>query len=106
MLSVKAVILCGDGIDAGVVDTLVADYHPPSLLASVFVDTGEALPKRVERVSASPAEAVGFADRGRIETGKRADLIVVEPEPTPTVTDAIVAGKPVYRADATEGGAQ
>lgn len=91
------------GIDAGVVDVLVADYHPPSMLASVFVDTGESLPERVKRVSANPADAVGFADRGRIETGKRGDLIVVDPNPTPTVTGAVVAGQPVYLADATAG---
>ena len=94
-----------DGIDAGVVDALVADYHPPSLLAEVFVDTGEQLHERAKRVSATPADAVGFSDRGRIEAGKRADLIVVDPEPTPTVTEAVVAGTPVYRADTrTEAG--
>ena len=90
-----------EGIDAGVVDTLVADYHPPSMLAGVFVDTGEPLPERVNRASAAPADAVGFTDRGRIQADKRADLIVVDPDPTPTVTNAIVAGQPVYRADAT-----
>ncbi len=93
-----------DGIDAGVVDALVADYHPPSLLAGVFVDTGEPLHERVKRASATPAEAVGFSERGRIEADKRADLIVVDPEPTPTVTAAVVAGRPVYRADATQEG--
>jgi alpha-D-ribose 1-methylphosphonate 5-triphosphate diphosphatase len=87
-----------DAIDAGVVDVLVADYHPPSLLAGVFVDTGEPLPERVNRVSAAPADAVGFDDRGRIEVGARADLLVVDREPTPTVSRALVAGKPVYRA--------
>ena len=93
-----------EGIDAGVVDTLVADYHPPSLLASAFVDTGESLPERVARVSANPADAADFPDRGRIEEGKRADLIVVDREPAPTVTSALVGGRPVYRADATAGG--
>ena len=88
-----------DAIDAGVVDALVADYHPPSLLAGAFVDTGEPLPERVKRVSAAPADAVGFADRGRIEAGARADLLVVDRGPTPTVARALVAGKPVYRAD-------
>jgi alpha-D-ribose 1-methylphosphonate 5-triphosphate diphosphatase len=88
-----------EGIDAGVVDILVADYHPPSLLASVFVDTGESLPDRVARVSANPADAAGFTDRGRIEAGKRADLIVVDREPAPTVTNALVGGRPVYHAD-------
>jgi alpha-D-ribose 1-methylphosphonate 5-triphosphate diphosphatase len=88
-----------DAIDAGVVDVLVADYHPPSLLAAAFVDTGEPLPTRVRRVTASPADAVGLDDRGRIEAGARADLLVVNPDPTPTVARALVAGRPVYRAD-------
>lgn len=85
-------------IDAGVVDTLCADYHPPSLLAAPFVDTGESLPTRVARVTDAPATAIGFDDRGRIEPGARADLIVVDPEPTPAIEHAIVAGREVYRA--------
>jgi len=89
------------GIDAGVIDTLVADYHPPSLLAGVFVDTDEPLQQRVKRATANPADAVGLSDRGRIKAGKRADLIVVDPDPTPTVTTAVVAGQPVYHADTT-----
>jgi alpha-D-ribose 1-methylphosphonate 5-triphosphate diphosphatase len=86
-------------IDAGVVDALVADYHPASLLAAAFVDTGEPLPERVARVTANPAKAAGLANRGRIEAAARADLLVVDPEPTPTVARAIVAGEPVYRAE-------
>jgi alpha-D-ribose 1-methylphosphonate 5-triphosphate diphosphatase len=91
-----------DAIDAGVVDVLVADYHPPSLLAAAFVDTGEPLPHRLRRVTTNPADAVGFDDRGRIEVGARADLLVVDPDPTPTVARALVAGRPVYRADGRE----
>lgn len=93
-----------DAIEAGVVDTLVADYHPPSLLAAAFVDTGEPLPERVKRVTANPADAVGFEDRGRIAADTRADIVVVDADPTPTVTQALVAGQPVYRADAAVGG--
>ncbi|MFB6296896.1 MAG: alpha-D-ribose 1-methylphosphonate 5-triphosphate diphosphatase [Salinirussus sp.] len=86
-------------IEAGAVDALVADYHPMSLLGAVFVDTGESLPRRVARATAAPAAAAGLVDRGRIESGARADLIVVDPSPTPTVTRAFVAGRPVYRAE-------
>ena len=93
-----------DAIDAGVVDVLVADYHPPSLLAGAFVDTGEPLPERVRRVTANAADAVGFEERGRLVPGKRADLVVVDSEPTPTVTRAVVAGQPAYRADLTTEG--
>lgn len=88
-----------DAIDAGLVDALVADYHPISLLASPFVDTGEPLPERVARVTKRPADAVGLSDRGRIVDDARADLVIVDEEPTPTVTQAFVAGKPVYRAE-------
>ncbi|QPV63330.1 alpha-D-ribose 1-methylphosphonate 5-triphosphate diphosphatase [Halosimplex litoreum] len=86
-------------IDAGVVDALVADYHPPSMLAGAFVDTGEPLPDRVARVTANPAAAVGLPDRGRIEAGARADLVLVDRDPSPTVHRAFVAGEPVYRAE-------
>ncbi len=88
-----------DAIDAGIVNALVADYHPASLLAAPFVDTGEPLPKRVARVTKHPADAVGLSERGRIVDGCRADLIVVDEQPTPTVTRAFVAGTPVYRAE-------
>lgn len=88
-----------DAIEAGVVDALVADYHPVSLLAASLVDTGDSLPERVARVTKNPADAVGLSDLGRIEEGARADIVVVDEEPTPTVTRAFVAGKPVYRAE-------
>ena len=91
-----------EAIEAGVVDALVADYHPPSLLAGTFVDTGEPLPERVSRVTANPADAAGFHDRGRISVGARADLLVVDRDPTPTVARALVAGNPVYRASRGE----
>lgn len=93
-----------EAIGAGVVDTLVADYHPPSLLAAVFVETGESLPDRVRRATTAPADAAGLTDRGRLDSGNRADLIVVDREPTPTITTAVVAGQPVYRTEATVEG--
>ncbi len=86
-----------DAIDAGAADILLVDYHPPSLLRAAFVDTGESLPRRVRRVTAAPAEAVGLTDRGRIEPGARADLIVVDDQGPPTVHRAFVAGKETYR---------
>jgi alpha-D-ribose 1-methylphosphonate 5-triphosphate diphosphatase len=86
-----------DAIDAGLVDALLVDYHPPSLLAALFVDTGEPLPDRVARASAAPAAAVGLDDRGRIEPGARADLILVDESPVPTVERAVVGGRDVYR---------
>ncbi len=86
-------------IDAGLVDVLCSDYHPPSLLAAPFVDTGESLPVRVNRVTRNPAESVGLHDRGRIEAGARADVIIVDPEPIPTVERTFVGGTEALSAD-------
>lgn len=80
-------------VDAGVVDVLCSDYHPPSLLAAAFVDTGEGLAERVRRVTAAPADAAGLADRGRLRAGARADVLVVEPGRVPTVEAVFVGGE-------------
>ncbi len=82
-------------IDRDVVDLLCADYHPPSLLQSCFVETGEPLHRRVHRVTTGPANALGMSDRGRIAAGARADLAIVDPKPMPRVADVIVAGRHV-----------
>ena len=79
-------------IDDGLVDVLCSDYHPPSLLAAPFVDTDEPLPVRVNRVTRNPAEAAGLHDRGRIEVGARADVLVVDPEPIPVVERVFIDG--------------
>lgn len=89
-----------DAIQAGVVDILCTDFHPPSLLQSLFVETGEQLSEKVARVSASPAEAIGLDDRGRLEPGYRADVIIVDPVDKPTVERVFVAGSEVFRAGA------
>lgn len=86
-----------DAVDAGVVDALCADYHPQSLLKAPFVDTDEPLATRVARVTANPADAVGLFDRGRLRKGARADVLVVNPDPTPTVERAFVNGQEVVR---------
>ncbi|WP_128905532.1 alpha-D-ribose 1-methylphosphonate 5-triphosphate diphosphatase [Halorubrum amylolyticum] len=88
-------------VDDGLVDVLCADYHPQSLLAAPFVDTGEPLSTRVNRVTRNPAAAAGLDDRGRIAEGARADLIVVDPNGTPTVDRVFVAGAEALRADRT-----
>lgn len=88
-------------IREGVVDVLCTDYHPASLLEAIFVDTGESLPDRVARVTTAPADAVGLDDRGRIEPGARADIVVVDPSQPPRVQHAVVDGTEVYRRGPT-----
>ncbi|WP_138004359.1 alpha-D-ribose 1-methylphosphonate 5-triphosphate diphosphatase [Halalkalirubrum salinum] len=93
-----------DAIEAGVCNVLCSDYHPPSMLASPFVETGEPLSTRVARVTKNPADAVGLTDRGRIEPGARADVLVVDLEPAPTVQRAYVNGIETLRTGAQATG--
>jgi alpha-D-ribose 1-methylphosphonate 5-triphosphate diphosphatase len=86
-----------EAIELNLVDVLCSDYHPASLLHAIFVETGEPLPVRVARVTSAPAAAVGLEDRGRLETGARADVIVVDPGNPPTIRRAFVGGEEVYR---------
>ena len=75
--NVSARTLAGDGL----LDILSSDYIPFSLIQSAFflgdVVDGISLPQAVAMVSKNPADAVGLADRGVIESGRRADLVRV-----------------------------
>lgn len=93
-----------EAVDAGVVDVLCSDYHPPSLLAAPFVETGEPLHERVARVTSNPADVLGLENRGRIAEDCRADVLVVDPEPVPTVERAFVNGQAVLQAGETHRG--
>lgn len=65
----------------GILDVISSDYVPFSMLQSVFALNDGAheisLPDAVAKVTSNPADAVGLADRGRVATGLRADLIRV-----------------------------
>jgi alpha-D-ribose 1-methylphosphonate 5-triphosphate diphosphatase len=92
----------GEAVLAGAVDVLCSDYYPAALLAAVFQlhrQHGRPLEEMVELVTCNPARAVLIDDEvGSIEPGKRADLLVVDQlaDGTPYVSDAIVAGTPVF----------
>jgi alpha-D-ribose 1-methylphosphonate 5-triphosphate diphosphatase len=66
---------------AGDLDMLSSDYVPASLLHAAFAlhrgPLGLALPAAVAKVSAIPAAVAGLDDRGRIEIGRRADVLRV-----------------------------
>lgn len=99
-------VVCGgsqcDGPDASqairddVVDILCSDFRPQSLLSSVFIENDEPLKDRVLRVSTAPAAAAGLYDRGRLECGARADIIIADPDPFPSIVRTYVAGDEVY----------
>jgi alpha-D-ribose 1-methylphosphonate 5-triphosphate diphosphatase len=82
--------------DEGLLDILTSDYVPASMLQAAFVLAQRGLPmhEAVAMVSARPAAALGFADRGRIESGLRADLLRVRVVDGLPVIDGIwVAGR-------------
>ncbi|MFN8523939.1 MAG: alpha-D-ribose 1-methylphosphonate 5-triphosphate diphosphatase [Chloroflexota bacterium] len=65
---------------SGLADIICADYHAASILPAAFrlVDQGVTdLPTAIRSVSLAPARAVGMMDRGALEAGQRADLLIV-----------------------------
>lgn len=88
-----------EGIRAGVVDGLAADYHPASLVQCAFkLERDGLLPlnESVKLVSQNIAAMCGLKDRGRLEAGLRADLVLVEEGSCPRVRMTFVAGRQVY----------
>lgn len=66
--NVSATELITDGIG----DALASDYHyPAARLAALALD-------RWDLVSSGPAKILGLTDRGALEPGKRADLVVLD----------------------------
>lgn len=69
-----------EAIREGVVDILCSDYYPPAMMQAVFNlhDQGYLLSEVVNMVSLNPAKALGIDSfTGSIETGKEADLLMV-----------------------------
>jgi alpha-D-ribose 1-methylphosphonate 5-triphosphate diphosphatase len=67
-----------DLVRAGAVDAFASDYVPPSLIEAAFQcarEEGICLPAAVAMISDHPARMSGLPDRGRLETGMRADLV-------------------------------
>lgn len=82
-------------IEEGLCDVLVSDYHYPSLAKAAFrlVDDGLCtLPQAWAKISRTPAEIMGLADRGRLDFGKRADVVIVN-EATHAVEGTISGGR-------------
>jgi alpha-D-ribose 1-methylphosphonate 5-triphosphate diphosphatase len=79
----------------GLCDALASDYHYPSPLRAAFrlEELGLCdLSVAWGMLSSGPARLLGLSDRGVLEPGKRADLIVVDPQ-TRRVEATIVAGR-------------
>lgn len=90
-------------VGAGLCSILTSDYYYPAPLHAVFRLAGEgALPleRAWDLVAANPADALGLADRGRIEAGRRADLLLVDVGPDgaaqPDVVATLVEGRRAF----------
>jgi alpha-D-ribose 1-methylphosphonate 5-triphosphate diphosphatase len=87
-------IAAWDLIAEGLCDALVSDYHVPSLAMAAWtlVDRGIPLPRAWAMVSSRPADILRLADRGRLDPGLRADLVVVNAA-TRTIEATISGGR-------------
>jgi alpha-D-ribose 1-methylphosphonate 5-triphosphate diphosphatase len=93
-----------EGIRASAIDSLCSDYYPPSLLHSVVkLAREEVLPlhEAFNLATLHPALAAGIADdTGSIETGKQADLLLLDLSAGhPLVTHTLVNGYVVAQAN-------
>jgi alpha-D-ribose 1-methylphosphonate 5-triphosphate diphosphatase len=89
-----------DAIQAGLVDILATDYYPAAMLHTAFKlaqDDVMPLNESVKLVSTNAAAAMKITDRGSIEVGKSADLVLVdELQPHVRVRGTIREGQPIY----------
>lgn len=86
----------------GVLDILSSDYYPASMLDAAFrvatmKDNDYNLPRAIATVTATPARCANLDDRGSIEPGKRADLVLVSLKDELPVIDTVWSkGQRVY----------
>ncbi len=90
-------------IERGLCDILASDYYYPAMLGAMVrlhADRVAPLPALWKLVSLNPARAMGLSDRGRIATGQRADLLLLDwPEgQAPVPLRTWVAGRRGYAA--------
>ena len=98
----RAADLAADGLCS----ILASDYYYPAPLHAACRLAAEGrlpLERAWALVSTNPAAAIGLADRGRIEPGKRADLLVVDVSDldAPQLVATIANGRIAHLADAS-----
>ena len=103
-------INASDMIAKGLCSILASDYYYPAPLIAPFrlAETGvEPLERAWSMVSAAPARAAGLHDRGSIERGMRADLVLVDPQMAgrPRVVAVLVGGRIVHLCETERMGA-
>ncbi|MBV7394686.1 alpha-D-ribose 1-methylphosphonate 5-triphosphate diphosphatase [Mameliella sediminis] len=87
-------------IEERLCDALVSDYYYPAMMQAAFhlVDQGVLdLPRAWAMISTRPSEILRMPDRGVIDYGRRADLVVVNPA-TRVVEATLCAGRITHLA--------
>lgn len=56
---------------------------------AIFVDAGIPILDVLRAVTSLPADVYGLGDRGRVQPGKQADLLLVHGDPTTSITDTL-----------------
>jgi alpha-D-ribose 1-methylphosphonate 5-triphosphate diphosphatase len=95
-----------DMIAKGLCSILASDYYYPAQLLAAFrlaADGVLPLAEAWNLISAAPARAAGFLDRGILADGYRADIILVDDEwpSRPRIVAVIAAGRLVHLTDAS-----
>jgi alpha-D-ribose 1-methylphosphonate 5-triphosphate diphosphatase len=88
-----------EAIAEGLVDTLASDYHPASMLhAPYMLSRRGVLPlyEAINLVSLNPADGLNLSDRGSLEVGKSADIVLVDDRELPRVHATFRQGQPIY----------
>ena len=85
-------------------DIICSDYYPAAIIYSIFLihlKYGFNLPQMVNRATLNPAKAMRIdKDYGSIETGKKADLMIVDLlDGYPVLTHVFVDGNPTSRIE-------
>lgn len=85
--------------EAGLLDMLCSDYHPSALLPAVLTlgrSDPAGLAGAVRLASLNPARALGLHDRGALQPGLRADLVIAEESGIGRVRATLRAGRTIY----------
>lgn len=88
-----------EALEAGVLHGLASDYSPMTMLQAAWKIASEQRldwPAAIALISHAPAQATGLTDRGTLEVGKRADLVLVENQERPRVRVTWRQGQAVY----------
>jgi alpha-D-ribose 1-methylphosphonate 5-triphosphate diphosphatase len=95
-----------DMIAKGLCSILASDYYYPAQLLAAFrlvADGVLPLSDAWNLISSAPARAAGLTDRGTLDAGQRADIILVDDEQPlrPRIMAVISAGRLVHLTDAS-----